>query len=171
MNSDTSIELTVDVVGEAFRKLVALNQNDIDATLQHLKVPSTERSRAKTKLEGLLSGNSEIISELEADLSSGEEGAAAILTTVKGGKTKYRVLKQWSIPYGEQLYVSHEVVDKALDIGALITAITAACGPEEAPLAAGLAIGLAALKLLDRGNGIIITRVPIFIGPCVPTPQ
>jgi len=169
--ANPSNELTADNVVEAMKKLVALNQNNIDATLQNLNVPTAERSRAKTKLEALLSGNTGIISELKADLSAAREERVVILAATKGGVTKFEILKQWGIPYGDRLYVSHDIVANALDIGALITAITAACGPEAAPLAAGLAIGFAALKIMDRGNGITITQVPIGVGPCVPLPQ
>lgn len=33
------------------------------------------------------------------------------------------------------------------------------------------AIAIAALKVLDRGSGIMITQIPPVYGPYIPTPQ
>ena len=124
-----------------------------------------------TPQEGALSGESgvEVRSHLKEGTAPSPEGFPIL--TASGGKTKYELLKKLYVPYGERLYVSHDIVSDSLDIGALIAAVAAVCGPKGVALAAGLAVGLAALKLMDRGNGIIITRIPFGTGPCVPTPQ
>lgn len=171
MATEFTNELNAELVIDGFKKLVALNQNNVDATLDQLKVSPTEKKQAREKLNGLLSGDETLIEELRKSLSSTEKEGVVLLTTTKGGITKYEILKQWGIPYGDRLYISHDIMSNAQDIGALITAITAACGPEAAPLVAILAITLAALKIIDRGNGIMITRVPPFVGPGIPTPQ
>lgn len=164
-------DLTADFVVAGLKKLVALNNNSIEDTLNQLMIPESEKEKAKEKLQGVLSGNSSLTAELTKSLNSTEQDGDVLLTATKGGKTKFVVLKKWGIPYGDRLYISHDIMNNVQDIGALITAITAACGPEAAALVAGLAIGLAALKLLDRGNGIMITQCPPGVGPCVPTPQ
>jgi hypothetical protein len=171
MATDVMSEFSAETVVEGLKKVLAMSQNDVDATLDQLKVSPADREQAKAKLNGLLAGDEALFSELEKDLSSTEADGGVLLAAVKGGITKFKVLTKWKIPYGFRLYVSHKIISEATSIGALIAAITAACGPEAAPLAVGLAIGLAAVKLLDRGNGIMITQVPPLYGPCIPTPQ
>jgi hypothetical protein len=170
MSSVMAPNVTFDAFLDALRKSMALNQNDMDATLQYLGVSPEERASVKTKLEGVLRGDSKILAELEESLASGEKAGLAILAA-SGGVTKYEVLKHWGVPYGERLYVSHQLLGEALDIGTLIAAVAAVCGKKGESLAAGLTIGLAALQLMDRGNGVKITRIPMFSGPCVPLPQ
>ena len=173
MRSETGLAVApmVGSVTDALKKAIALNQNDIDLTLQTLEVPPAERAGIKTKWTALLAGDETIQAELEKNLAFPEEGSTTFLAATAGGTTKYVVLKQWGVPYAEKLYVSHEMVGNALDVGAFVAAVAAVCGPKGESLAAGLTIGLAALKLMDRGNGVVVTRNPIFIGPCVPTPQ
>ena len=172
MTTATALAMTatVETVADAFTKLVAAHGNDIDATLQDLGVPSPEWVQAKTKIAGLLKSDPQVTRELEIELSAGEQAEGALYAATKGGVTKYQVMKSWGVPYGERLYVSHDLLNKSLDIGAFVAAVAVVC-PKGKPLAAGLAITLAALKLIDQGNGVIITRVPIQSGPCVPTPQ
>ena len=172
MTTATTLAMTatVETIADAFTKLVAAHGNDIDATLQDLGVPSPEWVRAKTKIAGLLESDPQVIRELEIELSAGEQAEGARYAATKGGVTRYEVMKSWGVSYGERLYVSHDLVNKSLDIGAFVAAVAAVC-PEGQSLAAGLAITIAALKLIDQGNGVIITRVPIRSGPCIPKPQ
>jgi hypothetical protein len=62
------------------------------------------------------------------------------------------------------------VLQKALDIVGLTALIAPRCGPQAAAIAAMVGITIAALKLIDQGDGIILTR-PMWVGPIIPTPQ
>ena len=160
--------LTVDNVVGGLRTIVALSGNEPEAALRRLSVPATEMGEAKVALEKLLRGDAALLRELQIELSS-QDGTPVAFGP--GGKTQFKVLRKWKIPYGFRLYVAHKIVAAAADMGALVTAVSAACGPEAAPVAAGAAVAVAALKLLDRGNGIMITQIPPIAGPCIPTPQ
>ena len=93
-----------------------MNNNDIDATLNHLNVPVDERVNAKKELEILYNHS---------------------FTAVKGGETKLKILKKWGVPYAAKLYINHEMIEDAKDVGSLAAAIAAACGPEAAPIGSG----------------------------------
>ena len=162
-NQTLQSEISVDTVVRGFEKLIALNDNKLSKTLSALEVAPSEINYASSKLRELLGGNEDAIVELRNSMLY-TINSEKLVSRTKGGKTKFEIMKQWGIPYGDRLFIDHKTLGKSLDIGSLITAVTAACGPEAAPLAA-------ALKLLDNDNGIIITQIPIGVGPCIPTPQ
>jgi hypothetical protein len=162
-------QLTADSVIDGLKRLVAMNQNNVDATLDYLEISPKDRGEAKRALEGLLVGDEVLHAELSAELSS-LEGAGDVEER-GGGKTGFKVLRKWGIRYGFRLYLAHDIVENATDIGALVAAVAACCGPQATPLVAGIAIAIAALKALDRGKGITITQIPPVVGPCIPTPQ
>jgi hypothetical protein len=166
--AEREMVLNVEIVADGFRRLIAMHKNDVAATLEYLEVPADHRPAATKQIDALLRGDRAAVSDFEKELESVENRVRAV---ANGGQTKYEVLTKWYVPYGERLYIDHTIASNAADITELVTAIAVACGARAASMVVGVAIGLAALKLLDRGNGIIVTRIPIFTGLCWPSTQ
>ena len=171
MNEKLTSTETIDLVTEGLRNLQSQHGNDFDLTLKKLQIPANEIEQTKQAINKLLSGDETLKKGLIEELDSTETKDIFLLSATKGGVTKFKILTKFYIPYGAVLYIDHKTMDNAQDIGQLVTAITACFGPEAAPLVLALAVGLAALKVLDRGNGIKVTQIPFPVGPSIPTPQ
>jgi hypothetical protein len=112
--------------------------------------------------KGDSAAHDKLIAEIQAAPYSA--GATQVLTTVKGGETK--LVAYW---WGTQLYIDHQTLQDATSVGELANTLVGLLGPEVWPIVAAVAITLFALKIMDRGNGIIISQP--WIGPPIPTPQ
>jgi hypothetical protein len=158
--------LSAQSVQQRFSTLVAHNDGNLETTLSQLGVPAQELPQAKAELQQLLDGGPDVMAKLKQQIAQAEPGAA--MKTVPGGVTKLTFNKIIFVPFAANFYVSHELVDKGLDVSAFVATATAVCGPEVAPFAGVVALGAAALKLVDRGNGIIATFVPPMANPLIP---
>lgn len=154
-----------------FSRMVDESKGDISAILKTLNIPddlpSAQSDKLKEQLKLIASGKKRDIQKFVRELKTASKEAKKVLARAitRGGITKFKAY--W---WGCRLYVSHSVLEDATDIGSLVAAISAICGPTGAALAAAMGIAIALLKIIDRGNGIILTRYG-WVGPVIPTRQ
>lgn len=153
-----------------FSRVVDESKGDVSAMFEKLNISvdleDAQSDKLKEHLKVIASGNKQEIQTFIHELKTASEGAkeAVLMNSGTGGVTKFVV--HW---WGVQLYISHQVLQDATDIGTLVAAVSAICGPKGAALAAAMGIALAVLKLIDGGNGIILSKA--WVGPVVPTRQ
>jgi hypothetical protein len=154
-----------------FSRLAAESKGDVSAMYEKLNIPvdlqDGQLGQLKKRLGLVASGNKpdirKFVQELETAAQGVEEGL--LQAAQKGGVTKF-VVKWW----GCRLYISHSILQDSSDIGSLVAAVSAVCGPTGAAIAAAMGITIALLKVIDRGNGIVLTKYA-WIGPIIPTRQ
>lgn len=154
-----------------FTRIADVSKGIISTAFNNLHIPYdlkiAESDKLKEKLQLLRSGNRQDIQKFVHELEIASQGAEDMLlgATAAGGVTKLDM--HW---WGCRLYISHKLLSESSDIGSLAAAISAICGPTGAAIAASLGITIALLKIIDRGNGIILTKYG-WIAPIIPIPQ
>ena len=161
---ETQKELNSEMVVEEFKKLLAVYDNDTNLCLTKLGVAPEHMAEASIAFKNLLNGDKSLMDELEVSMHPAPSNA-------RGGVTKYVVLTKWGIPYGGKLYIDHKTLNDSASMAVMIATITALVGVAGALLAIGLVIGITSLRTIDRGNGVIITQIPLGLGACIPSPQ
>ena len=158
---------------KSLSSMVEESKGNESALIEKLGIPDSlpkdQYDKLREQLKTIASGNRQDIQKFvdEIERASKESTSQDLLkSTPAGGVTAFHTY--W---WGSRLYVSHRVLEKSTDIGELAVAIGALCGPPGEAFAIAMAITIAALKLIDQGNGIIITQLLYVVGPPVPTPQ
>ena len=156
---------------EILSRIADESKGDTSAMFEKLDIPvDLERAQSdelKKHLELIASGDKQDIEKLAGELeAASQESTEAVLRAAKpGGVTKWKV--NW---WGPQLFISHSVLAVSLDLVALAAAVARYCGPVAAAFATASGIAVAVLRIMDRGNGIILTKF-MWVGPVIPTPQ
>jgi hypothetical protein len=163
--------LTPERITNGLRVIAELNGNNLVNAVDRLGVSPEDKAGATKALKGLLGGDKAFLAELEAELAGIKEIDAA---SKSGGRTDFKVHKKWGIPYAQTLYIGHDIVQASSNLSEAVALVVGAIPGinvvlVEVAVAAAFLAG--ALRVLDRGRGIMITQAPIGFGPWVPTPQ
>ena len=171
MTDATLSQYVTEELVEILSRITKESKGDTSAMFEKLDIPDDfERAQSdelKERLGLIASGNKQDIQKFVRELeAASQESTEVVLRAAKpGGVTKWKT--NW---WGPQLFISHSVLAICLDLVALAAAVARECGPVAAAFAAASGIAVALLKVIDRGNGIILTK-PMWIGPVIPTPQ
>jgi hypothetical protein len=146
------------------------SKGDISIIFEKLNIPGelqdVQLDKLKKHLELLKSGNKEDMARFTHELENALQGREKRLvrTAKKGGVTKLETY--W---WGNELYISHDDLQAASSWSALVSLVSRFTGPAGVIILGALLIGLHALKLIDKGNGVILKKV--WVGPVIVTRQ
>lgn len=153
-------QVSVNHIINNWEMIYDLTGKDINKTLRYLNVEEKDFEVAKIKLQKLFDRDEETINSLQNEIDMVDAQNA----TISGGVTKYEMLFWGPFAYQDRLYMSHELLGKYLTVNEILAALTAII-PISGPIVALLQmISIAAVKLTDKGNGVILTRTPAIFG-------
>lgn len=179
---ENSTQYPTEELVATFSRLVDESNGDVSVMLEKLEIPAdlqeSELEELKENLKLLKSGDKQDIERFVdkvkiASQELDEPSFVAAAANQKGGVTKFRAY--W---WGPRLYISHDLLSTSGDAASLVSAVTGVLSTAGAIASAGVTvllsgvalIGFQALKLLDKGNGVMLSKYG-WIGPIIPASQ